>query len=180
MNKQSLRELLREQRDRLTDIEGKSHVITEHLIKASYFIHAKSVFLYRSFCNEVMTDELWNICKNEGKKCLFPKCISAACMIAAEVRGASDFSLSSFGILEPVSKKAFPKEEIDLIIVPGLGFDRMGFRIGYGGGYYDRYLADYTGVSVGLCYEELLCDTVFPDPHDIRVSHIVTQRGILS
>ena len=180
MTKQELRKKLRAQRNALTqsEIENCSQKITEQILCAEWFLSAKNIMLYRSSKNEVITDYLWNAWKKAGKTCLFPKCISQTEMIAVLAEKESDFSPSVYGILEPVSNIEFPKEKIDLVIVPGLGFDKQKYRIGYGAGYYDRFLADFSGVTCGLSYHALLCESVFPDIHDIRLSYVATENGI--
>lgn len=68
-------------------------------------------------------------------------------------------------------------DQIDLIIVPGLVFDRRGYRIGYGGGYYDRYLQTYQGLKISLAYSFQTTDTLPHEEFDIPVDHIITEDG---
>ncbi len=177
MTKEELRKTFREQRNSLTDKTKKSQMITQNIISSPIFQKASVVMLYRSAKGEVETDVLWQICKEQGKTCVFPKCVSKTEMIAVLAESEEDFSVSGFGILEPTSDEAFQKEQIDLIIVPALAFDRNNYRMGYGGGYYDRYLVGYQGVSVGLCFSELLVSSVMPNGWDIPVSFVVTEQG---
>ena len=82
-----------------------------------------------------------------------------------------------YGMLEPGEDcPVVPREEIDLILVPGLCFDRLGYRLGQGGGYYDRYLAGYRGTTVGLCRREVLQEHVPREAHDSRVELLVTDE----
>lgn len=180
MNKQDLRNKLRIKRNELSqsEINIASQQITEQILAADWFISAKTVMLYRSAKNEVITDYLWEACRKMKKICLFPKCISQSEMIAVLAENEEEFSRSAYGIWEPVSHTEFPKKQIDLIVVPGLGFDKNKYRIGYGAGYYDRYLQDFSGVTCGLCYEALLCDTVYPDFYDISLSYVACENGI--
>lgn len=178
MTKQELRRILRTKRNQLSDIDSSSQKITEHILNAPWFMNAKTVLLYRSAKNEVITDFLWEACKQMGKACLFPKCISKTEMIAVLAETEQDFVTSAYGIREPASQAEFTKADIDLVFVPGLGFDTKKYRIGYGAGFYDRYLADFSGITCGLCYEALLCDTVFPDSHDVALSYVASEKGI--
>ena len=178
MKKEELRKTLREQRNNLTQKEEKSRCITGHVISSLIFQNASTVMLYRSAKGEVNTEMLWKKCRELGKTCVFPKCVSKTEMIAVLAEGEEDFSVSGFGILEPISNIAFPKGNIDLVIVPAVGFDKNNYRVGYGGGYYDRYLADYAGNTMGLCFSELITENVFPSEWDIPVTFVATQEGI--
>ncbi len=181
MDKKELRNHLRSVRNSLTNEEIiiSSAKITEQVMASSWFLDAKTVLLYRSANSEVLTDALWKACLNMGKICLFPKCISKTEMIAVMAEKESDFSPSRYGIMEPVSDLEYDKSNIDLILVPGLGFDEMKYRIGYGAGYYDRYLQGYSGVTCGLSYQKTFVKTVFPKIHDISLSYVATEHEII-
>ncbi|MGI8316138.1 5-formyltetrahydrofolate cyclo-ligase [Halobacillus mangrovi] len=87
-----------------------------------------------------------------------------------------------FGLKEPdpAKTKHLPKQHIDLLIVPGLLFNTEGYRIGYGGGYYDRFLTDYPGVTVMIASEEQRHEQLPVEEFDRKVSYIVTEQGIES
>ena len=178
MAKEQLRKTLRQKRNQLPKKEEKSRRILKHLLSVPEFQKASVVMLYRSAKGEVDTEELWQECRALGKICVFPKCVSKTEMIAASAKEETDFFVSDFGIMEPKSSQTFPKEKIDLVIVPALGFDRKNYRVGYGGGYYDRYLADYRGITAGLCFGELITETVFPGEWDVPVDMVITEDGI--
>lgn len=82
---------------------------------------------------------------------------------------------NSYGIPEP-GEDCTPvdKKDIDVVLVPALCYDRRGVRLGRGGGYYDRWLADYTGISVGMCYRELLRETLPGEGHDRPVKLLLS------
>ena len=86
---------------------------------------------------------------------------------------------AAFGIPEPsVGCPLIPKKDIDLVLVPALCYDRLGYRLGFGGGYYDRWLEDYSGLRIGLCRTALLCDRVPTEPHDTRVDLLITEDSL--
>lgn len=88
---------------------------------------------------------------------------------------------AGFGLLEPdVSCPLMAKEEIDLVLVPALCYDRYGYRLGFGGGYYDRWLPDCPGLKVGLCRQKVLQNRVPVEEHDSRVDLLLTETGCLS
>lgn len=85
------------------------------------------------------------------------------------------------GIQEPIEGKAteIKKQEIDLLIVPGVAFTKAGYRIGFGGGFYDRFLADYTGKTVSLIATEQLYNNLPHDEYDQPVNYIITDQGLI-
>ena len=87
---------------------------------------------------------------------------------------------AAFGIEEPGTEcELIPKEEIDFVLTPAVAYDEHGYRMGFGGGYYDRWLPGCTGVRVGLCRDCVLQKNVPVEPHDAQVSAVVTERGVI-
>ncbi len=87
----------------------------------------------------------------------------------------------SFGISEPGEDcPLLDRENIDLVLVPAVCYDRRGYRLGFGGGYYDRWLEGFSGVTVGLCREAVLRETVPTEAHDAKVDLLLTERESLS
>ena len=88
--------------------------------------------------------------------------------------------LHPFGMAEPSPDlPVIQPEEIELTLVPGLAFDRHGFRLGYGGGYFDRFLENFKGVSAGITFHALLLDTIPHAVHDIPMHWVITERELL-
>lgn len=87
----------------------------------------------------------------------------------------------SFGISEPGEDcPLLEREDIDLVLVPAVCYDRLGYRLGFGGGYYDRWLEGFSGVKVGLCREAVLQKAVPTEAHDAKVDILLTERESLS
>jgi len=93
----------------------------------------------------------------------------------------ADLSTGSYGILEPREELLGLKStaDVELCLVPGVAFDQIGNRIGYGGGYYDRLLDSINGRTVGLAYSFQVLDEIPSEPHDKRVDIVVTEKGII-
>ena len=88
---------------------------------------------------------------------------------------------AAFGILEPGEDcPLLTQTEVDLALVPALCYDRRGFRLGFGGGYYDRWLAGFSGIRVGLCRQSLLQEQLPVEPHDLPVNWVLTEWACLS
>lgn len=115
-----------------------------------------------------------------GKQVAFPLCHpEGPYMTFHAVESLASLTLGSYGISEP--DETFPKvsDFTDaLCIVPALSFDKSGYRLGYGKGYYDRFLKDFGGVAVGLVYNELLFDDLPRDQYDEKVNIIITEKEV--
>lgn len=172
-----MRNRLKKIRNALSESERrrKSALIAEKLFSTPEYKSAKTVMIYMSFGSEVMTDEIFSRVLLDGKRLCVPLCnVADKSMTAYVVKDKSDFSKGSYGILEPKRiNEVCLKQDIDLIIVPGLGFDKSGYRIGYGAGYYDRYLDRYFGYAIGLCYSECFMDSVVYDEYDKTVDRVL-------
>ena len=89
----------------------------------------------------------------------------------------SDLTVGAYGIYEPKTKEIY-KGKIDLIIVPAVCYNKKGYRVGYGKGYYDRFLRNQNAQTVGLCYESCITDIDFQDEYDIKVDYIATEKAM--
>lgn len=184
MNKKELRKQMLQKRNRLEEEERKKadSAIRNAFLLSSYYQTCKSIFLYISYSSEVDTQEIIQTALADGKTVLVP--LTDPVEKKMDAVPITDFKTqlcpSCYGILEPnfTSKTPYPPENIDLIVVPGVAFDRKGFRIGYGGGYYDRYLSQArNAVTVGFAYEKSLLDEIPSESHDQRVQIILTESG---
>lgn len=152
--------------------------IYNKLINSELYLKAKNIFIYISFDKEIETKRIINKALNDEKNVYIPKIYRHdKSMKAIRLKSSEDLKENSMGILEPIEDSDYiNKEEIDLIIVPGVVFDLNGNRIGYGGGYYDRYLEDIKEVSnkVVLAYDLQVVDFIEPESHDINIDYIIT------
>ena len=146
--------------------------LTEWLLQHPFYQEANTIATYLSFPHEFQTQELIEQALKDGKKVLIPKTYP---------KGRMDFVVyhpqqlvkTSFGLLEPQGDlEVVDASQIDLIHVPGLAFTTEGYRIGYGGGYYDRYLEHFTGHSMSTIYPCQLQD-FNPESHDIPVQEVL-------
>ncbi|WDC85889.1 5-formyltetrahydrofolate cyclo-ligase [Caloramator sp. mosi_1] len=116
----------------------------------------------------------------QGKRLVYPKTIKSELkLIPCIVYKTDELCVGEYGILEPKDFNKIDKNDIDLIFVPGVAFDKNGYRLGYGAGYYDRFLADFKGVKVGLCYDFQLVDSVYKNEHDVKMDYLICEEGIL-
>ena len=133
---------------------------------------------YLSFPHEVDTSFLIDAAQADGKQIVIPKTYPKGRMEFV-VYDPQKLKQTSFGLLEPDDgSQAVDQSEIDLIHVPGVAFQKDGYRLGYGGGYYDRYLADFDGATVSTIYA---CQEVdfAPAPHDIPVQEVLVDESTI-
>ena len=117
-----------------------------------------------------------------GIRVAVPKCIPKQKQLDFFfINSFDDLSEGKFGILEPDEKKcerALKFKKDSLCIVPGLSFDIHGFRLGYGGGYYDRFINKFEGYTVGLCYSNCVRNEVPIEKFDMQVDFLITDKSI--
>jgi len=172
-------------RDSIPPVERArlSAQISQHVIDWLKDKPINVVMLYLNMRSEVETTVLWDFLLGHGKIALAPV-VEASELTPYRVKDTGrELKRHAYGMLEPDTKicAPFPPTQIDLVLVPGLAFDRQGYRIGYGGGYYDRFLPRCPQATwVGLAYEAQLVADIFPEAWDIRLHHICTERGFLT
>ena len=158
--------------------QAMDQALTDQFLKHPFYQEAKVIATYLSFPHEFQTQELIEQALKDGKKVLIPKTYP---------RGRMDFVVynpqqlvkTSFGLLEPQGDlEVVDASQIDLIHVPGLAFTTEGYRIGYGGGYYDRYLKHFPGHTLSTVYPCQIQDFI-PENHDIPVEEVLIDEGNL-
>lgn len=141
---------------------------------------AETILLFYGVGIEPETAGLFAPLWKRGKRLLLPCCLPQRQMLARVVTDLAQTVPDRMGIPTP-TQDCVPLErtEIDLILVPALCYDRQGYRLGQGGGYYDRYLADYHGTTLGLCRRALLQDAVPREAHDLPVERVIAEEETL-
>lgn len=157
--------------------------IFNKLKNTELYKNARNIFIYISFSNEINTINIIKKALEDKKDVFIPKIYKTnKSMKAIKLNSFDDLKKNSMGILEPIDdSKYIEKENIDLIVVPGVVFDKDCNRIGYGGGYYDRYLKDiaYKNNKVVLAYDLQVIDKIENEKHDIKVDYIITNTKII-
>lgn len=161
----------------------KSAQAAQALIALAEFAQARSVMLYLPMADEVDTASIAQAAWQAGKHVLAPRTEAATrTMQAYEIHSLSEglAPADKYGILEPSAGLPWPEEQIDFIVVPALGFDRRGGRLGRGAGYYDRFLIKATAaLACGLAFDEQTFDELPMFDHDRRVDIVVTDSQVL-
>ncbi len=156
--------------------------LAKALLNSDLYRNCDELLVYVSFGIEVDTLEIIRTAFTE-KKVFCPRCVNGTnIMEFYSVNSFDDLEQGSYGILEPMTDRALIESFSDnsLCIVPGLSYDKNGYRLGFGKGYYDRFLSGFNGTSVGICYDDCLCESLPTDEYDICVDHLITESRCFS
>lgn len=188
MNKEEkkvLRNKILEIRDSLNNNEKElmDNKIFNELINTDLYKRSINIFIYISFSNEINTRNIIEKAFKDKKNVFIPKVYKDdKLMKAIKLNSIDELKKNSMGILEQIDDSNYiEKENIDLIVVPGVVFDKECNRIGYGGGYYDRYLKDIKSKKnkIALAYDLQIVDKIESEVHDIKVDYIITNTRAL-
>ena len=187
LTKNQIRDLIRIERKKHSkvEIDVASRKICESISTFTVFQNASTLFLYAALPLEVQTKELVTVAKCAGKKIAFPKISTISqemeFYVVDDLESLEVCTYGKLKLLEPKPEehKSIIPNSNDLMIVPGVAFDHKKHRIGYGGGYYDRYLAKYPVYTIGVGFEFQLLGSIEVEAHDIMLRNIVTDRQII-
>jgi 5-formyltetrahydrofolate cyclo-ligase len=168
MDKQSLRKWARGKRKEL-DMGAISAILTEKLVQTEEYKNSKNIMLFYPLPDEV---NLLLLLKNKTKNFYLPR-IKGDELECCVYKEGDELCESCFHTKEPTCN-ACNKTNIDMIIVPALAIDKNGYRLGYGGGFYDRFLSNFIGIKVCCIPKEFILETVYPEKHDIKMDLIIS------
>lgn len=186
--KQEIRKEILEYRNQITieDVIQKSQQIVQQVLKTPEYEEADHILLYADYRHEVMTRELFEDALLHKKKVYFPKVSETDCsMEFYQVVSVRQLETGYRGIREPKAEEetryTFRKEEDTLMIIPGIAFDTEGYRIGYGKGFYDRYLQSRRQMTLmGLAFAGQIVEPFAHGEFDVRMDKVVTEEIIYS
>ena len=181
--KNELRRTLRARR-RAIEPQRKAELdasLVAHTLTTKEFQSARLLLLYAPLSDEPNLLPLADAAWREGKQVAFPISVTESHTLDFRTLSSiEELCEGAYGISEPpiTAPKATAASDT-LCIVPALAFDKEGFRLGYGGGYYDRFLSAFQGTAIGLCYRELLQNKLPRDRYDRAVTLLITEKGVL-
>ena len=183
--KARLRQELKKLRESLTPAQKESAAsdAESKILDLPEWKKAKVVCLYASFKGELPTTRFLKKVLVSGKKCVLPKVNSKGDPELYIIESSEDLELSSLEILEPKKNCVhIVPSQIDFFLVPGLGFDRLGHRLGHGSGFYDRLLAQAkpSAYFLGYGYDFQMVPTIPCEPHDINMHAVATPSQIIN
>jgi len=184
--KEDLRKDLLKKRNNLSnlDVLKKSKKIEKRLFKMNEYKESQVILFYISYDNEVFTHEMIKNSMLEKKNIVVPLSDKKTrTLILSKLDKWEDLEIGTYSILEPKKEciQSISIDKIDIIIVPGVGFDKKGNRIGHGMGYIDKLLEDSNyAIHIGLAFELQIVDFMPIEKHDISVNKIITEKRIIS
>ena len=168
MDKKTLRKYLKEKRKTL-QIEALSEIIVQKLVQTDEYKQAKHVMIFYPLKDEI---NLLNLLNDKDKTFYLPK-IEGNELLCCSYKNGEELCESCFKTKEPLTEPS-NKTILDLIIVPALAVDKNNYRLGYGGGFYDRFLKGVNAIKIICLPKEFILDTVYPEVHDIKIDNIIT------
>ena len=181
MDKNQIREIVLEKRNKLDKkiIIEKGNIVKEKLFALPEYKKAKTIMFFLSFSKEVYThDMVKEALEDKDKEVVVPK-IKEFEIIPCSIKKFSELLPGAYRILEPVEVKEIEPRKIDIILVPGIAFDKRGYRIGYGKGYYDRFLKRSKALRIGLCMDFQIVDNIPHKEWDIPMGIVITEKRVI-
>jgi len=175
MDKKELRRSIREQKRAMTEveIEARSRALAEAFAASEAYKNAKTIYGYLPYNQEVRTVPMLEQALRDGKRVAVPKVYGDE-MKFLFMEDLSLVEKGYAGIPEPIADGPVADDETALVLMPGLAFDPQGHRIGYGGGFYDKFLAlEPNHPTLALCYEFQMLPSLETEAHDIPVDYVL-------
>ena len=175
MDKLQLRRSIRERKRAMTEEEivSRSEKLCERFLASEAYKNAKTIYGYLPYNQEVRTVPMLQQALKDGKKVAVPKCYGDQ-MEFIYLDDLTQVEKGYAGIPEPIADEPIARDKTALVLMPGLAFDAEGHRIGYGGGFYDKYLSAEPGhPTLALCYEFQMLPHLETEEHDIPVDTVI-------
>ena len=183
MNKVEIRKINKELRNNMSeyDVKEKSKRACEIFLNSFLYKNSDTVMIYYPLGNETDTSFIMEKILQDKKTGVLPYTdINTNEIIPIEFNETTTFKKGAFGILEPNDMTKMSKRNIKIAIIPGIAFDKIGQRVGFGKGYYDRFLKDTDIIKVGFCYDFQVVDRIIADPFDIKMDYLITESEMKS
>lgn len=158
-------------------IQIASSKIQERLRRIDYYRSAKSIGAYHAIGSEVRTQPILQEILNAGKELALPR-VDKKDIVFKKIANFSDLEMGNFSVMEP-KERCEAIEKLDVILVPAIALARDGYRLGYGFGYYDRYLQGKHSKKIALSYHKQVVKSIPHDDHDVKMDCIVTEDDLI-
>ena len=181
MSKEILRKRLKLKRNNLkiTEINNFSDIISKKCIHYISNNNFDAVVSYSAVQNEANLDKIHKWILNKNIPLLFPKYTNKLYTLS-EINSLNELEVGTFGIKEPIKNNETLKQYQKIAwLIPGIGFDRSGNRLGFGKGFYDQLLSKYNGIKIGIGYNIQLLNHLPSEKHDIKMNIIITNKELI-
>lgn len=172
MEKEFLRKTYIEKRDNIKNKDNKDNEIYKKVINNQNVLSAETILIYISIHSEVDTSKIINHFLN-SKNIAVPKIIDND-MKFCYIKSLKELTPGKYNIPEPTNNNIITSFDNAICIVPGICYDKENYRVGYGKGYYDRFLSKHKIKTIGLCYKECLVEKINTNKYDYKIDEIIT------
>ena len=172
MKKEFLRKKYKEKRDNIKNKVTKDNLIYQKVINNKDILSSKTLLIYISINSEVDTIKIINYFLNT-KNIAVPKIIDNN-MFFCYITNLNDLTPGKYNIPEPTNENIVTDFDNAICIVPGICYDKKNYRVGYGKGYYDRFLSKNKIKTIGLCYKECMIEKIDNDKYDYKIDEVIT------
>lgn len=182
--KNEIRRRVLAQREKMSaeEVKERSLKIQETFFDSSYYQSSRTIMTYVDIQNEVETRGIIRRALEENKNIVVPLCGPNSTLLPVKIESLDDLEPGTMGILEPIKKRNIVEvKKLDLVLMPGITFDRSGNRVGYGLAYYDRFLTQLlpSTLIVALAYSFQVVESLPYEEHDQKVNIIITDEEII-
>jgi len=179
IEKARLRKQLLDARDELSHdfIKIASNRIRDNLRKIDFYRQASLIGAYYSIGSEVQTHDLLQEFFNQGKEIALPR-VEKSDLVFKKISSLADLEIGNFSVMEP-KEKCETVKKLDVVLVPAIALTREGHRLGYGFGFYDRYLHGKKSKKIGLTYAKHVLRSFPHDGHDVKMDCVVTEDAVI-
>ncbi len=181
MQKAEIRKQNKQKRNNMSkeEVAEKSSVICTYFLQSELYKTAKTIMLYMPIAGEVDTSAIMREAFKDGKRVVLPVTDAENNIIPCFAEEDTQFCEGKFSVQEPKNTAIADPKAIDVVIVPGIAFDKSGGRVGFGKGCYDGFLKSTDAVRVGVCYEFQMCEKIPTEPHDEKMDFAVTEKRVV-
>ena len=175
MTKSEIRALIRSRLAAMSadELAEKSRILAARFLETEAYCNAGTLYGYVGYNREVCTTGILAQALKDGKRVAIPKCYGKQ-MVFRYITDLDRLQRRSFGLPEPYDDEPLAQDPDALVLMPGLAFDKAGYRVGYGGGYYDRFLElEPDHPTIALCFDFQILDCLEPDPFDIPADFLL-------
>ena len=172
-SKAKLRSICKEKRKHIENKIEKEKTIAKKILNHEKVKKTNNILIYVSMDIEVATIELIKELFKLNKNIYVPKVIGKNIKFY-KIDSLNELKISKLGILEPITNIEYTNNNDSVCIIPGLMFSKNNNRLGYGGGYYDRFLKNCNTYKIGICFKEFLVDNLEAEKHDIKMNEVIT------